>query len=359
MSNPPAKKILVLKLSSLGDVVHTLPAVRTLRANHPDAFIAWMIEERYRDLLLQNPDVDEVIPVRLKHWRQHWNGRTLGEIRGFLNHLRSRRFDTVIDLHGLIKTGVLAWVSGAPERIGFPRDLCKEKWNTWFTNRRGPCSGPGTHVVDLNLDLVQQAGGKRRWAEPHPFQVPEADRLRVQTFWDAHPELTARPVVGVNPGVGFATKEWTLERFAQLADRIIETLGYSVLLTWGPGEEDKVRRIQERMQGPAWVAPPTSLLESIALYRHLALFVSCDSGPLHLCAGLGIPTVSLFGPTDPARNGAFGPRNRAVHHVLSCSFCWKKRCPLGTRECMDRISVDEVFEAVRDSAHQYVKTCTP
>ena len=103
------------------------------------------------------------------------------------------------------------------------------------------------------------------------------------------------------------------------------------------------------MKQKYWVAPPTSIQESIALYKYLTLLVSCDSGPLHLCAALGIPTVSIFGPTDPTRNGAYGLNHQTVYKMLTCSFCWKKKCPLGTNECMKQVTVDEVFESVRSN----------
>ena len=138
-----------------------------------------------------------------------------------------------------------------------------------------------------------------------------------------------------------------LDRFAELADRIAKELGYSIMLTWGPGEEFKVQQISTHMQQQNWIAPPTSILESIALYKRMALLVSCDSGPLHLGAAVGIPTVSIFGPTDPVRNGAYSINHASVYKVLSCSFCWKKTCPLGTKECMNQVTVDEVFETVK------------
>ncbi|MBC8285557.1 MAG: lipopolysaccharide heptosyltransferase I [Nitrospinae bacterium] len=341
------KKILIIKLSALGDVVHTLPVPRTLRQEYPDAYIAWIIEERYRELLNSNPDIDEVISIRTKIWRKNWNRETLGEILQTIKTLRSKKFDVVFDLHGLIKSGVIALLSGARVKVGFHKKNCKEKISSIFTNKKGPYMAGGIHVVDMYLTLVQTALGIQN--ELKQFPLPETQEKKVEDFFQNHPDLTAKPIIGINPGAGFESKLWELERFAQLADRITNEMDCSILLTWGPGEEQKAQQIAASMQQKSWVAPATSIQESIGLYKHLKLLVSCDSGPLHLCAALGVPTVSLFGPTDPVRNGAYGLNHDTVYKMLSCSFCWKRKCPLGTRECMKQVTVDEVFEMVRSN----------
>ncbi|MBT4900111.1 MAG: glycosyltransferase family 9 protein, partial [Nitrospina sp.] len=205
----------------------------------------------------------------------------------------------------------------------------------------------GLHVVDITLTLLQTALGKIEKTKLFPLQVPDEMDAKVARFFDQNPDLTRRPIIGINPGAGFESKQWELARFAELADRVSEELEASILLTWGPGEELKAQQISAHMKQKNWIAPPTSILESIALYKRMALLVSCDSGPLHLVAALGIPTVSIFGPTDPTRNGAYGVNHEAVYKVLACSFCWKKTCPLGTKECMQQVTVDEVFQAVK------------
>jgi lipopolysaccharide heptosyltransferase I len=352
-----AGKILILKFSALGDIVHTLPIAATIRQSLPDSYIAWMVEERFQDILKDNPDIDEIIPLRTKVWRKNWNNQSLREILGTIKILRQHKFDLVLDLHGLIKSGIIARLSGAPIRTGFHRKNCKEKISSLFTNQKAPYIAGGQHVVDMYLTLLQTALGKIEETKHFPLQVPDAMDANVAHFFDQTPNLTERPVIGINPGAGFETKQWELTRFAKLADRITAELGYSILLTWGPGEEFKVQQISAQMKHKSWIAPPTSILESIALYKRMALLVSCDSGPLHLAAALGIPTVSIFGPTDPARNGAYGTVHETVYKVLPCSFCWKKKCPLGTKDCMQQVTADEVFEAVK--GHQRINKQLP
>ena len=351
MMNP--RKILILKFSALGDIVHALPVAATLRKSLPDSHITWMVEERFQDILRGNPDIDEVIPLRTKVWRKNWNAKSLREILDTIKTLRQRKFDLVLDLHGLIKSGIITKLSGAPTRVGFHRNNCKEKFSTLFTNQKAPYMAGGLHIVDMYLTLLQTALGKVVETKLFPLQIPDEMDKKVAHFFDQHPDLTTRPIIGINPGAGFESKQWELVHFAKLADRISEELGYSIILTWGPGEKFKVQQISTHMQQKNWIAPPTSILESIALYKRMALLVSCDSGPLHLGAALGIPTVSIFGPTDPVRNGAYGVNHEAVYKVLPCSFCWKKTCPLGTKECMDQVTVDDVFQAVQQQTKNY------
>ena len=347
MKSKSQKKFLIIKLSSLGDVVHALPTAHTLRRECPEAFIAWVIEERYQELLHDNPDIDEVIPIRTKFWRKNWNWETLKEILQKIKSLRKHKFDMAFDFHGLIKSGLIAMISGARIKVGFHRKNCKEKISSVFTNKKGPYIGNVIHVVDIYLTLVQSALSTQKQVKQFP--LPSIPSPKVDDFFQNNSELTDKPIIGINSGAGFESKLWDLERFAKLADRIAVEMNCSILLTWGPGEEHKTKKIAASMKQKCWIAPPTNIKESISLYKYLTLLVSCDSGPLHLCAALGIPTVSLFGPTDPLRNGAYGLHHGTVYKLLSCSFCWKRKCPLGTNECMKQMTVDEVFEAVRSN----------
>jgi heptosyltransferase I len=355
----PRKKFLFIKVSSLGDVVHALPALRTLRANHPHSYIAWLVEAPYQDLLYNNPDLDEIIVIRTRRWRKNWTLKTLGEIWATVSLLRKRRFDVALDLQGLIKTGLIARLSGARQRLGLNRKNCKEPLNALFTNRRAAFIGPRNHVVDIYLNLIRLLGDNQQALQTHPLDVPEGTSLPVDLFFQENPEISAKPIAIINPGAGFPTKLWKLERFAKLADRVAEELGLSILLGWGPGEKGMAEQIADQMQQKFWIAPKTSIQESIVLFRHAALMISCDSGPLHLAAAMGIPTVSIFGPTDPTRNGPYGPNHQVVVKTLPCSFCWKKVCRIQTHDCMQQIEVDEVFETVKSSVAKFVNVAAP
>lgn len=342
--NWPIRRILLIRLSSLGDVIYTLPALRTLRQTFPNAHITWVVEDKFKDVLQGNPDLNEILVARTRDWRKRPGLKTLEEIWTFFRELRRRRFDLALDIQGLIKTGVIAGFSGAPLKVGFDRRDCREKLNALFTNVKVPFIGRQTHVVEKNLAMIRALGAE---IPSHEFvvQVPGSAEEQAQKFLTAHPDLAQRPIVVLHSGVGYQTKQWALDRFARLGDRISEELGANVLLTWGPGEQEKVQRLSSLMKHKHWVAPPCTLHQTMALFRKASLFVGGDTGTLHLCVAMDIPTVSLFGPTDPVYNGPFGSPHTVIVKKLHCSFCYKKTCPTHN-ECMDGITVDEVFEAV-------------
>ena len=355
--NAPKQKFLIIKLSSIGDVVHALPFLRTLREHHTNAHIAWMIEERFQELIECNSDLDEVIPVRIKHWRKNLNANSWREISQVRQLLKDRKFDWTFDLQGLIKTGVIARMTGAPNRAGFHRDNCREKINAWFNNRHNKYVSVGGHIVDLCLSQLSVLGNFTSRVE-FPLLIPAEDERVSETFVLENPELVGKPIAGINPGAGFPTKMWSLKRYAQLADRLANELGFSILLTWGPGEKDMVRKIASAMKYKSWTAPATTIAESIGLYKKLSLFVGSDSGPFHICAALGIPTITVWGPTHPSRNGAYAKHHQAVYHELHCSFCWKRKCRFGTLECMEKVTVQNLFEATKTLTTKNVKMLT-
>lgn len=354
----PQKKFLIIKVSSLGDVIHALPALATLRANHPSAHIAWLVEKPYKDLLYNNPHLDEIIVIRTRYWRKNWTLETFGEIRDTIAKLRKHRFDVALDMQGLIKTGLIAFLSGARQRLGLNRKNCREPLNALFTNKRAPFVDKGSHVVDINLNLIRLAGGTQSGSQPHRLEVPEEIQVKVDVFFQENPDLSAKPIAVINPGAGFPTKLWKLDRFAKLADRIAKEQGLHILLAWGPDEKPMAERIADLMTEKSWIAPKTTIQESIALFKHAALMISCDSGPLHLCAAMGIPTVSIFGPTDPARNGPYGSNHQVVYKEQPCSFCWKKTCAIETHDCMEQVEVDDVFQAVKTVVSKFVEQAT-
>ena len=352
--NSLKQKFLIIKLSSIGDIVHALPFLRTLRANRPNAYIAWIIEESFQDLIKCNPDLDEVIPVRTRYWRKNINIKSWNEIYQTRKLLKKREFDWTFDLQGLIKTGFIARMTGAPNRAGFHRSNCREKINAWFNNHRSKYLSTDSHIVDRCLSQLSILGDFHPQTE---FSLPicEKDEQASEAFMVKNSKLTEKPIAGINPGAGFPTKLWSIERYARFADKITEELGFSILLTWGPGEEEMVRSIAESMKQKSWIAPATTIAESIGLYKKLSLFVGSDSGPFHICWALDIPTVSVWGPTDPKRNGAYSKNHKAVFHKLNCSFCWKRQCPLGTIECMDKVTVQNMFDATKKIASEHVK----
>lgn len=277
------KSILVFRLSALGDVIHTIPAVVALKSALPEANVGWVVERPYRDLV-RTVTGAETIPVSMKKW-----GRAFVSSRGemFAARASMRGFDVAVDFQGLIKSASLAWVSRARVRYGFDRDAIREGPAGVFLNRRVSVD-PGLHIIEQNLALA-------RAVAPSIGSAPEVDF----TPFAADPSGKLRELEGsvvLVPGAGRPDKQWPPERFGEVARRIGDR---RVIAVWGPDEEPLAAAT-----GCA-VAPPTDLRELAWLLKHARLVIAGDTGPLHLAAALGAPVVALFGPTDPRRNGPY------------------------------------------------------
>jgi len=338
----PPHKILVIRLGSLGDIIHALPACRTLRSSFPGARIDWLVEERHGFLPSAVDFLDRVITIDTKslstspwEWKGWQNaGRAIAE-------LRSNRYDVCLDFQGLLKTALLSLVSGAKKRVGFPPSLVREKPAHWFYHQVTRDPGSPLHVTRLNLLLVETIGGGT-----HLSQVDFGLENTVEQ--EVESRLSAAGIsrfVVINPGGGWQTKRWSPAKYGALAAEIVKKLGYSVIVTTGPGEEHLYRKLARHSEGTL-LHLQLSFLQLIPLLRKSHLFIGGDTGPFHLACALRTPVVGIFGPTSPSRNGPWPDPDGAVHHVLPCSNCYGRSCP-EANECMD-IPVSEVFGQVRN-----------
>jgi len=339
-----APAILVVRLSSLGDLVHTLPAVAALRRRFPQARIDWLVETRHRELLLDNPDVSALIEVDTLGWRRRLlSPRTWREIRESIASIRERRYDFVVDLQGTLKSAVSAFLARSDRRIGFATRHLKERAATLLYTERVSANGGGPHMIDRHLRLLGALGweGEER---RFPIVVPETVRAAVE---GELARMDLREFVLLNPGGSWVTKRWSPKRFGELAAAIEREWKLPSLVVWGPGEKEMAREAVSASNGAARLAPRTSLREMVSYIRKARLFVSGDSGPLHLASACGVPAVGVFGPTDPARNGPFGQGDEVVWKHVACSPCYKHRCPGYGNVCLTSIEVEDVLGAVR------------
>jgi lipopolysaccharide heptosyltransferase I len=283
MTDAAPQRLLVIRLSAFGDVIHTIPAVVALREALPQTEIAWAVEPAYAELVETVARVN-AIRVSLKRWSLRRIVAALRDVRGF---------PAAIDFQGLIKSALIARVSGAARRYGFARDVIREKPAALFVNRPATIDR-SKHVVEWNVELA-------RTFAPAITRVPDVD---FAPFADDVSGALARFAnrVVLLPGAGKVGKQWPVERFAELATRI----GSDALVVWGPGEESLARAIG------AEVAPATDFRELAFILKHARLVIGADTGPLHLAAALRTPVVGLYGPTDPARNGPYGQLDRVV-----------------------------------------------
>jgi len=327
------QRFLLLRLGSLGDVVHALPAAAALRDTFPEARIDWAVEPKWARLLEGNPDVNTVIQIERK---------TVGGILRTIRTLRAAKYTCAVDFQGLYKSAVLAFASGAPRRIGFQRTYAREGLaSRFYTERLNP---RGAHKVEHNLTLAEAAGAGKSTAR-FPITIRPEDEERVAR------ELHQRNIHDffvLNPGGGWRSKCWPAECYGELHARIFEKFGLRGVVSYGPGEEDLAQAVVHAAGSSAPVAIPLELGPLMALLRHARSMISADTGPLHLAAALATPVVGLFGPTDPARNGPYVTNSAQKSVIVRNPRLSETTYQRGASysPAMLAISVDEVADAV-------------
>ncbi len=339
--------ILIVRLSSLGDLIHTLPAVAAVRRRFPDARIDWLVEARHRDILLGNPDVSGLIEVDTLGWRRKLlSPRTWGEIRAALAKLRERRYDFVLDLQGTLKSAVSAFLARSDRRIGFAASHLKERAAAFLYTERVSTNGGRPHVIDRHLGLLRALDIAAEGRSFSSFPIGRSDAAEAAAERELK-RLGFSDFAVLNPGGSWETKRWSPSKFGLLAIEIEREWKLPSLVVFGPGEEELARSVVEASKGSARLAPQTSVPELVPYIRKARLFVSGDTGPLHLASACGAPAVGIFGPTDPARNGPFGDGDETVWKKVPCSPCYKTRCPGFGNVCLTSIEVEDVLGAVR------------
>jgi 3-deoxy-D-manno-octulosonic-acid transferase/heptosyltransferase-1 len=341
--------ILLVKLSSIGDVVHTLPSLAALRKRFPEAHITWVVEEESLDIVQGNPRVDRILVSGRKRWARNLaQGRRIGETAGeavrFLRDLRDRRYDVVIDFMGLLKSAVLVFLSRGKRKLGYDS---MQEMSGLFYNEKIP-EDMGRHAVDRYLDFARHLGADV--TEPEFYlHIPEDSARRADALLREGGVDPEAPFVVLSP-MSYAgeTRLWEDDRFAALGDRIVRDLGRPAVIT-GHATGGRIDRIAAAMEEKALnLENRTTLKELAHLYRRASVVVTPDSGPMHIAAAVGTPVVALFGASEPARTGPYGGIHTVIRSHLPCSPCFRKTCE--TRQCMKDITVEMVLEAVRAEA---------
>jgi heptosyltransferase I len=342
------ERLLIVRLSAMGDVIHTMPAAQALREAFPQAMIGWLIEERWAELLCapgtprrgarsaQRPLADWVHTVNLAGWRKSlFMIPTIERIARLWNDVRGARYDVAIDLQGAMRSAVLARWSGARVVYGStePRE---SPASLWFTRTAIP---RGAHVIEQTLSVAEALVGRKLSAPRVEFpRDSEAEKRIEQRLSDAG----VREYAILNPGAGWGAKRWPAARYGQVA-RTLAAFGVRSIVNYGPGEENLAREAADASEGAA-AALKTTISELITLTRRAKLFVGGDTGPLHLAAALRVPVVAIFGPTDPARNGPYGTRCIVLRNPASPTTHARKAQP---DEGMLEIGVEAVVDAAR------------
>jgi heptosyltransferase I len=311
-SNSP--RILICRLSAIGDCILTMPLASALRRQFPDAFIAWAVQGAGAPLIEEHPAVDLAIRISKQEFRS-----PLGLWR-LRQRLRTQKFELAIDPQGLTKSALVSWLSGAPRRIGFARPVGREI---------SPClqtelvQSRQSHVVDRYLELLGPLGIKEPRAE-FRFPADEATRRKLAPFLDQPPLQSGFAVV--NPGAGWDSKLWPAERYGEVAHHLASRHRLSTVIVWA-GERERAwgGEIEASSQGHAILAPKTTLLELGELLRRARLFVGSDTGPLHMAAAVGVSCVGIYGPTRPEECGPYGSGHRAVQAFYQAGSARQRR----------------------------------
>jgi lipopolysaccharide heptosyltransferase I len=335
-------KVLIVKLGSIGDIVHTLPALAALRAAQPHAEISWVVERRSAEILRDNPLLDRLIEVDTKALRRGlMSGETLRAPRQQLRRLRASAFDVALDFQGLLKSASIARLSGAQRVFGYSRAGLREPASSLLLSKRIDVP-VNVHVIRKALLLLEGALGIRA---PENLSFP----INVTNDQEREARNIAAETGGkyaiLNPGGGWPTKLWSVERFGKLADRLWSSYGISSLVTYGPGELELAEAVrQSSVSGKAMPVSP-SLKSFYSLARGASVYVGGDTGPTHIAVAAGTPIVGLFGPTEWWRNGS--PRVEDIcveRNDIDCRVdCHRRSCSKWI--CMD-IEVERVLEAI-------------
>lgn len=341
-------RILIIKTSSLGDIIHALPVLDYLHRAEPGIIIDWVVEEGFADLLEGNPLLNQVYTVRTKAWRKKpFSQQTREEVSLLKKQLRPVQYDLLFDLQGNLKSGLLALISGVKRRIGFPRQLMQEKINAFFINEQAPYSPENNHGILRQLSIVSV-----------PFRLPYRDL-----------ELTADVAVSVEDkkniddllqslppgrrflfhcGTTWQTKFWSVESWGQLGQRVCEEYSdANILLSWGNQQERKMaEEIANLIGGHAHLLEYYPLKTLTALLKQVDLVSGGDTGLVHLAAVMGTPTVSFYRSSDGSESGPRGNQHVIVQSGLPCTRCFKTSCPKDS-ECRASITVDAMLAGIK------------
>jgi lipopolysaccharide heptosyltransferase I len=336
-----APRILFIRLSAVGDVINTLPALEALRRGLPGAFIGYAVEDRAHDLISNHPSVDRVHLYRRRRWARylhqpiHW-WEALTEFSAYAADIRRQGYEIALDFQGNLKGAMHGVFSGARRRVGFSRGHCKE--NDYFFNNEHVTPPGGTEKINRVEKFLSIVGHLGVAVTSPGYRLPETrdGRARVDAFLAGN---GLKDYAVIHPGTSDfgALKRWRPERFAALAERIGRSTPLKPVISWGPGERPLAEEIVAGSKGAALLAMETkNILDLAELIRSARLYVGCDSGPLHLSSAVATPSVALFGPKDPRTYGPYNPRHRVV-----------LKGELG-QGSMEAITVDDAFAAVQD-----------
>ena len=341
-----ARRIALIKPSALGDIVHSLPVLSALRRRFPQAHITWAINRSFEPLLAGHPDLDATLPVDRQAMKHGIRG-ALTAVGRLAHRLRHGRFDLVIDMQGLLRSGLMTAVTGATRRVGL--GTCREGSRHFYTDIVPTPNGMAEHAVDRHWRVAEAFGVGDM---PKSFTVPISPLAREWATQQLHD--LPRPWLAFGIGATWTTKRWPPESFAVLAERVQARYGGSVLFVGGPSETPLVQQIINRVRGPVRdYTGKTSLPQLAGLLDRIDVMVSNDTGPLHLAAALGRPVVAPYLCTQKSRHGPYGSLDTAVESAIWCQGSYIKKCD--RLECMAELHPDRLWYFLNETLDTWAR----
>lgn len=332
------RNILIVKLSAIGDVIHALPVAQALKQRFPASKLTWIVEKPAYDLLTMNQHIDEILlfeKAKYKTWKGFVKyGPDLAKM------LKAHHFDLVLDLQGLFKSAALAWLSGAPQRIGY----CNMRELSWLVSK--PVCGvhKDSHVIERYLDVARELGCEP--GRPQYCLQPNAQAVEeVKQMLHAAGIMPGMSYIVMAPGTNWRSKCWPAAYYADLAGALTKKYQQPVILIGGQQDQERAQVIQANKTACIVnLIGKTNLKQLAGVLQRSRLFIGGDTGPMHLAAAMGTRVVALFGPSDAHRNGPFGDEHVVIRKNLNCSPCFKRDCP--DVQCMEQITAADVMDLI-------------
>lgn len=329
--------ILIIRLSSLGDIIHTLPAFSALREKRPKAEIVWIVEENGREILELLPGIDRIIVAKTKEWKIT-SPKSWSEFKNLRKNIRNRD-QTAIDFQGLVKSGVVSFLSQAKRRVGFHRKNLKEPIASIFYTDQLDEVSEKIHVIKKNLSLLSLLGIEVEEFN-FPLVIPDTNLRSIEKMLEDLGNQDSQKLVILNVGAAWVTKRWAPERWVELILSLnTDRNDLFFLLLWG-NEEEKGIADHIYKKTAVSLVPFLNIKDVFALIKKADLVVSGDTFALQAACALSTPVVGIFGPTTPSRNGPFSPSDRVAFHDMECSHCYRRTCE--TSACLEKITTEEV-----------------
>lgn len=339
-----SEKILIIKPSAFGDILHALPLVDCIKSEYPNVKISWVVNRDYVELLEDNPMIDKIFIFERKRWGgKRLFFKTCIEFFKFTSEIRDCKFDLIIDLQGLLRSGLITFLSRAKNRMGLSD---AREGSRLFLNHVVNVSDKKIHAVDRYLLVCDGLGVTKKTPIKFPIFIKDEIDKKVEKLFSKYGVNKDDVLVAVNPNSRWQSKCWNPDRFARLSDELIDKYGVKIIMIGAVSDREYVEKIVGMMENtPLVLVGKTTLLGLASVLKKTDIMITNDSGPMHMSVAVGTPTIALFGPTDPLKTGPYGKNSEVLFKRIECQPCFKRNCSI--RECMDLINVEEVVNVFK------------